>query len=143
LTPDDYDVVYMPRWDSQKAQFGGSGLAIATLSQHPELGFDLLKYMTSADVQRAYTHGGVHTASRRSVTNDPAENEGIAPSNWPVYYNQLDELEALPIPAPPQNREFTTIFTNYIGLALANEMSAQEALDNMHVELNRMLGVQS
>jgi ABC-type glycerol-3-phosphate transport system substrate-binding protein len=58
-----------------------------------------------------------------------------------VYYNQLDELPAVPIPAPPQNRDFTTIFTRYIGLAMANEMAPQEALDNMHGELNRMLGV--
>jgi multiple sugar transport system substrate-binding protein len=141
LNPEDYDVVYMPQWDSQKSQFGGSGLAISTLSQHPEEGWALLHYMTSAPVQSAYVQGGVHTASRRSVTNDPAQNEGIAPSNWQVYYNQLDELPAYPIPAPPQNRDFTTIFTSNIGLAMANEMSAQEALDKMHTELNAMLGV--
>ncbi|MCC6802858.1 MAG: sugar ABC transporter substrate-binding protein [Anaerolineae bacterium] len=143
LPPEDYDVVYMPMWDSQKGQFGGSGLALTTLSQYPEEAWELLKYMTSADVQSAYIYGGIHTASRRSVTNDPAQNDGIAPGNWHVYYDQLDEKPAYPIPAPPQNRDFTTIFTRYMGLAMANEMPAQDALDNMHAELNRMLGVAS
>lgn len=141
LSPDDYDVVYMPQWKSQKSQFGGSGLAITTLSKSPELAYELLKYMTSAKTQFAYIMGGVHTASRRSVTNDPAQNEGIAPSNWRVFYNQLDELESLPMPAPPQNRDFTNIFTKYIGLAMANEISAEDAMNNMHTELNAMLGV--
>lgn len=141
LTPDQYDVVYMPAWDSQKSQFGGSGLALTTLTQHPDEAWELLKYMTSAPTQSAYIQGGVHTASRRSVTTAPEQNEGIAPSNWAVYYDQLDELPAYPIPAPPQNRDFTTIFTKYIGLAMANEMSAQDALDNMHTELNALLGV--
>jgi multiple sugar transport system substrate-binding protein len=141
LSYEDFDVTYMPMWESQKAQFGGSGLAIATLSQHPNEAWELLKYMTSPSTQSAYIMGGIHTASRRSVTNAPEQNEGVAPENWPVYYNQLDELPAVPIPAPPQNRDFTTIFTRYIGLAMANEMAPQEALDNMHGELNRMLGV--
>jgi ABC-type glycerol-3-phosphate transport system substrate-binding protein len=141
MSLEDYDVVYMPRWESQKAQFGGSGLAITTLSQHPEQAWELLKYMTSAETQAAYIRGGIHTASRRSVTNSPDQNEGVAPGNYAVYYDQIDELPAFPIPAPPQNRDFTTIFTRYVGLAMANEMAAQDAMDNMHTELNRMLGV--
>lgn len=140
LPPEDYDVVYMPKWKSQKSQFGGSGLAITTLSQNPEIAYELLKYMTSPTTQSAYIKGGVHTASRRSVTNDPAIN-GDSPSNWQVYYNQLDELESLPIPAPPQNRDFTNIFTKYVGLAMANEIAPQAAMDSMHAELNTMLGV--
>ncbi len=140
LSPEDYDVVYMPQWKAQKAQFGGSGLAITQLSQHPELAYELLKYMTSPSTQSAYIAGGVHTASRRSVTNDPTLNED-SPSNWQVFYNQIDDLDALPIPAPPQNRDFTNIFTKYVGLVMANEMAPQAALDSMHTELNTMLGV--
>jgi multiple sugar transport system substrate-binding protein len=141
LAPDAYDVVYMPQWKSQKSQFGGSGLAITQLSPQPELAYELLKYMTSPATQAAYIKGGVHTASRRSVTNDPAINED-SPASWQVFYDQLDAIESLPIPAPPQNRDFTNIFTKYVGLALANEMEAQAALDSMHTELNTMLGVQ-
>ncbi len=140
MSQEDYDVVYMPKWKSQKSQFGGSGLAITQLSKQPDLAYELLKYMTSAKAQSAYIKGGVHTASRRSVTNDPAINTD-SPANWKVFYDQVDKLESLPIPAPPQNRDFTNIFTKYVGLAMANEMKAEDALKSMHTELNAMLGV--
>jgi multiple sugar transport system substrate-binding protein len=71
LTRDDYDVVYMPQWKTQKSQFGASALAITTLSQHPEEAWRLLRYLTSRSVQDAYVAGGVHTATRRSVATDP------------------------------------------------------------------------
>jgi hypothetical protein len=52
----------------------------------------------------------------------------------------VDETDAAPIPAPPQNRDFTISFTKWIGLAMANEATPQEALDSMHDELNAILG---
>jgi ABC-type glycerol-3-phosphate transport system substrate-binding protein len=141
LTPDDYDVVFMPRWKTQKHQYGASALAITTLSREPDAAWELLKYLTSAEVQFAYVAGGVHTATRRSVMADPAQHEGIGPNNWAAFYGMVDETPAAPIPAPAQNKDFTTAFTEWIGLAMANEVSAQEALDNMHEELNAILGV--
>ena len=140
LTPDDYDVVFMPRWKTQKHQFGGSALAITTLSQQPDAAWELLKYMTSAEVQFAYVSGGVHTATRRSVMLDPAQHEGIGPNNWQAFYNMVDKTPSAPIPAPAQNKDFTLAFTEWIGLAMANEVSAEEALNSMHEELNAILG---
>jgi multiple sugar transport system substrate-binding protein len=139
LTPDDYDVVYMPRWKTQKSQYGASALAITTLSQQPEAAWRLLRYLTSKDVQNAYVAGGVHTATRRSVATDPVQNE-VGPNNWSAFYGMVDEIDAAPIPAPPQNRDFTVSFTKWIGLAMANEATPQDALDNMHNELNALLG---
>ncbi len=141
LGPDDFDVVFMPRWKTQKHQYGASALAITTLSQHPEEAWELLKYMTSHDVQYAYVAGGVHGATRRSVMDDPAQHEGIGPNNWQAWYDMLDETDAAPIPAPAQNKDFTIALTSWIGLAMANELSAQEALDGMHNDLNMILGV--
>ncbi|MBX3065752.1 MAG: sugar ABC transporter substrate-binding protein [Anaerolineae bacterium] len=141
LTPDDYDVTYMPMWKTQKHQYGASALAITTLSAQPDSAWKLMKYLTSKDVQFAYVSGGVHTATRRSVMADPKQHEGLGPNNWKAFYGMVDETDAAPIPAPAQNKDFTNIFTKYIGLAMANEMPAKDALEAMHGELNTMLGV--
>jgi multiple sugar transport system substrate-binding protein len=140
MTPDDFDVVYMPRWKAQKAQFGCGGLTIARLSPNPELAWSLLQHMIRPSTMAAYVRGGVHTSPRRSVANDPAQHEGIGPDNWQAFYNMIDVLDAAPIPSPPQNRDFTNIMTGNIDLAMANEVSAQEALDKMHEELSALLG---
>lgn len=142
LTPDDYDVTFMPRGKAQKHQYGASSFAITTLSKQPEAAWKLLKHLTSRDVQFQYVSGGVHTATRRSVMGDPAQHAGLGPNNWKAFYNMVDVTEAAPIPAPAQNKDFTTVFTKYIGLAMADEMAPAEALEKMHGELNTILGVQ-
>jgi multiple sugar transport system substrate-binding protein len=139
MTPDDFDVVYHPMWATQRPQFGASGLAVLTLSQHQEEAFAFLKHMTSRETQATFITGGVHTASRRSVTNDPAQNEGVAPSNWQAYYGMLDNLEAMLVPAPQNNQGFTDAMTRWISLAMSGELSAQEALDGFNTDLEAAL----
>jgi multiple sugar transport system substrate-binding protein len=140
LTPDDFDVALMPRWKRQKTQFGCGGLTIATLSPNPDVAWSLLQHMIRPSTMDAYVRGGVHTSPRRSVANDPAQHEDIGPDNWQAFYNMVDVLDAAPIPSPPENREFDSIMTGNIGLAMANEMPAQDALDKMHEELTALLG---
>ena len=140
LTPDDYDVVYHPMWKTRKPQFGASGLAVTTLSQHPDEAFLWLKHMTARETQAIFIAGGAHTASRRSVTNAPEQNEGIAPSNWQAYYGMLDDTEAMPVPAPSQNRDFTNALTKWFSLSGNGELTPQAALDGLHEELTTVLG---
>ena len=140
MTPDDYDVVFHPKWKSQKSQFGASGLAVTTLSQNPEAAFAWLKHMTSPETQGGFIAGGAHTASRRSVTNAPEQNEGIAPAGWENYYAMLDDLEALPVPAPAQNRDYVNARNKWFSLAGSGESTAQETLDGLHEELVQILG---
>jgi multiple sugar transport system substrate-binding protein len=141
MTPDDYDVVFHPRWKAQKSAFGASGLAVTTLSRNPDEAFALLKHLTSPETQSVFIAGGTHTASRRSVTNAPDQNEGITPSNWRAYYAMLDELDSEPVTAPPQNRDYTNALVKWFSLAMSNEATAQEALDGLQEELTRVLGV--
>jgi multiple sugar transport system substrate-binding protein len=140
MTPDDYDVVFHPMWKSQKSQFGASGLAVTSLSQRPNEAFEWLKHMTSRETQGIFIANGAHTASRRSVTNAPEQNDGIAPAGWANYYAMLDDLEALPVPAPSQNRDFTNANVKWFSLAGSGELNAQEALDGLHEELVAILG---
>lgn len=140
MSLDDYDVVYHPLWKTRKPQFGASGLAVTTLSQHPDEAFLWLKHMTARETQAAFISGGVHTASRRSVTNAPEQNEGIAPSNWQAYYGMLDDNVAMPVPAPSQNRDFTNALTKWFSLSGNGEATPQAALDGLHEELTAILG---
>ncbi len=140
MMPDEYDVVFHPIWKTQKSQFGASGLAVTTLSQYPDQAFQWLKHLTSPEVQGSFIANGAHTASRRSVTNAPEQNDGIAPAGWPNYYAMLDDLEALPVPAPAQNRDYTNARVKWFSLAGSGELNAQDALDGLHEELVGILG---
>src|SRR5690606_31379015 len=111
------------------------------LSRNPNEAFALLKHLTSSETQSVFIAGGTHTASRRSVTNAPEQNEGITPSNWRAYYAMLDDLDSEPVTAPPQNRDFTNALVKWFSLAMSNEATAQEALDGLQEELTRVLGV--
>jgi ABC-type glycerol-3-phosphate transport system substrate-binding protein len=87
-----------------------------------------------------YVQGGVHTSPRRSVANDPKQHEAIGPKHWNIFYDALDKLPNTgPIPAPPQTKDMTNIFVKYIGLAMANEMTAKNAMEQMHKELEALL----
>jgi ABC-type glycerol-3-phosphate transport system substrate-binding protein len=140
MTPDQFGVVFHPMWKSQKSQFGASGLAVTTLSQHPDEAYAWLKHLTSREVQGTFINGGAHTASRRSVTNAPEQNEGIAPEGWENYYAMLDDLEALPVPAPVNNRDFTNSLVKWFSLASSGEATAQQAMDGIHEEIAPILG---
>jgi ABC-type glycerol-3-phosphate transport system substrate-binding protein len=139
LTPDDYDVVYHPMWKSQTASIGASGLAVLTLSDYQEAAFALLKHITGRDTQATFISGGRHTASRRSVTNAPDQNDGIAPEHWENYYGAVDELESLPFAAPPNNRDYVASMTKWFSLAVAGDMTAQEAMDGFTEEVDALL----
>lgn len=139
LTPDDYDVVYHPMWKTQTASYGASGLAVLTLSDHQEEAFALLKHITGRETQATFIAGGRHTASRRSVTNAPEQNEGIAPEHWENFYGAIDELDSLPIPAPANNRDFVSAITKWFSLASAGDLTAQEALDGFTDEVSAIL----
>jgi ABC-type glycerol-3-phosphate transport system substrate-binding protein len=87
-----------------------------------------------------YVDKAVHTSSRRSVTNDPAQHTVTGPKNWATFYNVLDKNPlSMAIPAPAETKDMTGIFTKYVGLALANEMKPQEALDKMQGELDALM----
>jgi multiple sugar transport system substrate-binding protein len=139
MTPDDYDVVFHPKWKSQKSQFGASGLAVTTLSQNPDEAFALLKHLTSREAQSTFIAGGVHTASRRSVTNAAEQNEGIAPAGWRNYYAMIDDLDSLPVPAPARNGDYDNALTNWTAMAMSGELTAQEALDGFTADVEAIL----
>ncbi len=140
MTRDDYDVVFMPKWTTQRHQFGTSGLAITTNTKLADQAYEMVKHLTRKENMGAYVKGGVHTSPRRSVNNDPEQSKAIGPNNPTIFYDALDKFPgSAPIPAPPPNKDFTATFVKYVGLAMSNELSAKDALENMHKELSVIL----
>lgn len=140
MQPSDFDVTFMPRWRSQRHQFGTSGMAILSDSHSPELAWTLIKWMIRPDEMSAYVQGGVHTSARRSVTNDPAQHANIGPKNWHVFYDVFDTIpDTAPIPAPPIAKDMTNTLVKYVGLAMANELTPHDAMERMHEDLSARL----
>lgn len=135
----DFDVVMMPKWKTQRHQFGTSGLSIMKTSQNADTVWKYIKFQTSPEQMAVYVDKAVHTSSRRSVTNDPKQHETTGPDNWQVFYNTLDKNPlSTAIPAPVETKDMTAIFTKYVGLALADEMTPEDALAKMHTELEEL-----
>jgi ABC-type glycerol-3-phosphate transport system substrate-binding protein len=135
----DFDVVQMPKWKTQRHQFGSSGLSIMKTGKNPDAVWKFIKFQTSPEQMARYVDKAVHTSSRRSVTNDPKQHEMTGPDNWQVFYNTLDKNPlSTAIPAPVETKDMTGIFTKYVGLSLANEMPAPDALANMQKELEEL-----
>lgn len=140
LKKGEFDVALMPKWKTQRHQFGTSGLGIMKTSKNPDLAWNFIKHQTSKEQLAIYVDKAVHTASRRSVTNDPAQHETTGPANWQVFYNTLDKNPlTTAIPAPLETKDMTGIFTKYVGLALANESTPKDALDKMQTELEALM----
>lgn len=141
ISPDEYDVTYMPRWKSQRHQFGTGGYVIMKDSPNKEAAWELLKYRIRPEIIARNVAGGNTTPSRRSLATERLwlpEEQG--PESFHVFYDTLDKFpDTAPIPAPPPAVEMATVFTRHIGLAMSRDNTPQEALDAMHQELETLL----
>jgi multiple sugar transport system substrate-binding protein len=136
IGPDEFDILLMPKGKTQRHQFGTSSIALMKDNKNPEAAWPLLKFIVSKDEIDAWVKGGVHTAVRRSVANDPKQHEGIGPKNWQIFYDALDKRpDTGPIPAPAETKEMTSILVKYTGLIMANEQKPKAGLDAMQTEL--------
>lgn len=140
IGPDDFDVTYMPKWKSQRHQFGTAGLVIMKDSPNQEAAWEVLKYRVRPEVISRYVEGGRTTPARRSLATEQLWTPELGPKNHHVFYDTLDAFpDTAPIPAPPPAVEVANVLTRYVGLALSRDNSPQEALDAMHQELETVL----
>jgi len=138
--PDDYDVTYMPKWQSQRHQFGTAGLVIMKDSPNQEAAWEVLKYRVRPEVITRYVEGGRSTPARRSLATETLWTPELGPNSHHVFYDTLDKFpDTAPIPAPPPAVEVANVLTRYVGLAMAQDNTVQEALDAMHQELETLL----
>ncbi len=144
VTPENFDVTFMPKWKSQRHQFGTGGYVILNDSLVKDAAWELLKFRASSDVIASVAAGGNTTPARRSLATDALWTPELGPKSYSVFYDTLDKFpDAAPIPAPPPAVEMANIFTRYVGLAMSQDQTAQESLDGMHQELTDLLARQA
>jgi ABC-type glycerol-3-phosphate transport system substrate-binding protein len=139
MTKDDFDVQLWPKWKSQRHQFGCAGFAILKLSENKDVAWEWCKHFASKPAMEALFVENNTTPTRRSMMNETRYGS-TGPEHWQVFYDTLDKHpDTAPIPAPPEAQAMTTIFTKYTSLAMALEMTPQEALNGMQKDLEDLI----
>ncbi len=133
-----FDVQLMPRWKSQRHQFGTGGHWMGKGSTAKDTVWAFLKdevTLDSMNINGLFAPYILTTPTRRSMlTADRFEKTG--PANWKIFYDTLDKYpDTAPIPAPAKSDAITNVFTKYTSSAMAFEMTAQQALDAMQKDL--------
>ncbi len=139
MTSQDYDVSYFPRWRSQRHQFGASGYAILKTSQRKDEAWEWVKFCTSREGMELAFPTPNTTPTRRSMCNE-ALYSAKGPAHWKVFYDTLDNLECVPIPAPPQQAAVeTALIKNVLGAVTGSADSLPSALQRLDADLTRAL----
>lgn len=139
MAPDEFDCQFFPKWKVQRHQFGTCAETMIKYSKFKDEVWEWMKYVNRVESQdRLFKEGIWTTPVRRSlVTAERFAKTG--PEHWHVFYDTLDKYpNSAPIPAPPESNPMTTIFTKYTGIAMALEMTPQEALDGMQKDLEEL-----
>lgn len=142
VKPDEYGVTFMPKWKSQRHQFGTAGYVISAKSPNKDAAWELAKWRISKEIMASNYKDGSSVRSRRSQAKDLFEGT-YGFKGYQVFYDTLDKYpDTGPIPQPPQANEVTQIFTKYIGLAVSGDQPVQTAMDNMQKDLTAALAKQ-
>ena len=138
MSPEDFDVVFFPKWKSQRHQFGAEGYLMMDSCEHKDLAWEFIKHSSSYEWQVPFLSGNITTPVRRSLHNK-LRYSYTGPEHWNIFYDTVDKLlDSGPIPAPPSSNPMTRAFTKYTGLAMTGDMTPKEALDGMQRDLVRV-----
>ena len=139
VKPEEYGVTFMPKWKSQRHQFGTAGYVISAQSPNKDAAWELAKWRISKEVMTSNFKDNASVRTRRSLNQALFEGT-YGYKGWQVFYDTLDKFpDTGPIPQPPQANDVTQIFTKYIGLAVTGDQPVQTAMDNMQKDLTAAL----
>ena len=117
-----------------QAEIGNWLIAIPRDAKNTEAAFDFLLWATTANEMKRSALGG-NPPTRRSVFTDP---ELVA--RFPSYPAQLRSLEtSRPRPRTPQWNEIENAFGIFLSKANSGELSAEDALNQANVEIEKIL----
>ena len=117
-----------------QAEIGNWLIAIPRDAKNAEAAFDFLLWATTAKEMKRSALGG-NPPTRRSVFTDP---ELVA--RFPSYPAQLRSLESSrPRPRTPQWNEIENAFGIFLSKANSGELSAEDALNQANVEIEKIL----
>ena len=142
MSADDYDVNFFPTKSGEAvsgSQWGTDGYGITKDSPHPELAWEMVKHLVSAEVMSKLLSGEFASASapaRRSLAEDPVL-VAASPANYLRFYDALDAGRT--VINAPYFAELGEIHDRYMSLAWANEMSIEEAAANIQAEMEAVI----
>jgi ABC-type glycerol-3-phosphate transport system substrate-binding protein len=138
VDPNTYSVTLMPRWQTQRHQYGTAGLFIMEQSQNKDAAWELAKFRIKKPTMEAQFQYGSSVPTRRSLSSLFETVYGF--KDYQIFYGTLDKApDTAPIPQPPQANEITASFTKNIGLAMTQELTPQAAMDQMQREFEEVL----
>lgn len=132
-----WDVMPMPMKNERAQTLSGSMFGITSASKYPEEAWKLLSYIVGAEGQTKMTELGLLLPSRKSVAESDVFLGSTPPESNQIF---LDELEfARPLPMTPKYPEIEKVMNDQTDLVLTGEITAEDALAEMHTQLNALL----
>lgn len=140
MGPDDFDVSFMPKWQSQKHQFGAAGYTIMRTSKRKDEAWEWVKFCATREAMKIAIADPNTTPTRRSMVNAELYS-GKGPAHWEVFYDTLDRFPTTgPIPAPPQQAAVeTALIKNVLGALTGSSANVASAMATMNADLDRAL----
>jgi multiple sugar transport system substrate-binding protein len=130
------DITPWPRKETGTTVFGSGGWSVTQASQNVELAVELIKDLTSVEVDLAAIDGGTSLPARRSVTVDN-ETYNAFPANAHYFFESLEDIK--PVPSPANFAEVESIFMRNLGLIMSNQVTPEQGLEAAHVELSEAM----
>ena len=127
----DFDVVYWPRKTAATSVFGVGGWGLAKETKQKDLGWELIKELTSKTTIQASAAAGVAIPARRSVAES---KEFLAfPSNAKIFYESLNDTK--PVASPSNFNELETIVMRHMGEIMSGAAEPEAGMNAAHDEL--------
>ena len=142
MSADDYDVNFFPTKTGETisgSQWGTDGYGITKDSEHPDLAWEMVKHLLSADVMSTLLSGEFASASapaRQSLASDPVLVEA-SPSNYLYFYDALENGRT--VINAPYFAELSEIHGRYMSLVWANELSVEEAAASIQADMEAVI----
>ena len=142
MSADDYDVVFFPTKTGEAvsgSQWGTDGYGITQDSQHPELAWEMVKHLVSVEVMSKLLAGEFASASapaRQSLASDPVLVDA-SPANYLRFYEALETGRT--VINAPYFAELAEIHDRYMSQVWANEMSVEDAANNIQADMEAVI----
>lgn len=133
----DISLAPIPSKAGKGAWIGGTGLAIANKSKHPEEAWEFIKFITSDDVMRRWSTAAGFMPPNKSLWEDP---------NWiaedperTTVIKVLETTKLYPLDGYPEGYDLNGILRNYIQAVYLKEMTPEKAMAEATSEWNVIL----
>ena len=131
----DFDVLPWPKKASKSTVFGVDGWGISPKTKNPELAWELLKELASAESQRQAAGSGVAIPARRSAAESEEFRKQLRVRSCSTKASATLNRYRL----PKNYSDVERIFMRHLGTVMANEVTPENALKEAQVELSEAM----